>query len=338
MTAIRSQRRIEPGHADPDIQRSDGARPSSRSSQSPPDWHRVPDAPHYSAFLAGIAPRGRTEAETRARLDSFRDSFGGPYLVDGEPVSARPMFRMNGGANDPSQRAHERELIAICTRNRIPLRSIRNAIVGRPTPSELRRVTQALVDAGKLPASAESLERRIRTMQWEWGIGVDCAGYTEQAARAARGEPARAPTHGDAFTGLRTDRTMRRIEIDGIRAGDVIHLDPPSPDDVGHNVVVYAHRAATKDECARALGTTSDPDVASFLRGQGPFHLLEVDSSWGAGPYGDDYGGFRRDTWTYDESSSSWLFFERSTNDFRTSTVGPHGEPYSGAFRPQSER
>lgn len=66
-----------------------------------------------------------------------------------------------------------------------------------------------------------------------------------------------------------------------------------------------------------------------------PFHLIHVDSSWGAGLYGKDHGGFRRDTWIFDEGSHTWGYFESATKTFATSKIGPHDEPYTGAFRPR---
>ncbi|HVH46296.1 MAG TPA: hypothetical protein VM925_28340 [Labilithrix sp.] len=345
----------EPSGSTPTAARNNPSTAATRASRSAPDYDRVGDAPGYLEFLANVG-RGqemerpvrmsqaeraeaiatrRADVETRMRLDAFRASFSGPYSVDGKPVHARPMFRMNGGANDVKLRAHEPELHAICTRARVPAEAVGNAKVGRPTPEQLRQVTQALIDAGKLsPGTDDSLDLRIRQLQWEWGIGVDCAGYTEQAARAARGEKPKAPTHGDAFSGLSRDRTMRKVDVPDIRPGDVIHLDRPTPRDVGHNVIVYGHHVAGSEERTR-LGTAMGVAAEPFLAGQGPFHVLEVDSSWGAGAHGGDYGGFRRDTWIYDEGSSRWGYLESSTKAFMTSERGPHSEPYTGAFRPK---
>jgi hypothetical protein len=306
-------------------------RPERRLSPSTED---LPHASLNAAFV-GALTEGHRESETQARLDAFRDSFSGPYVVHGERVSARPMFRMNGGFNDGLLREHESTLSVICRKASVPPRALADAKVGRPTPEELRVVTQALIDAGALSTERDgSLEQRIRRMQWEWGIGVDCAGYTEQAARAARHEPSRPPTHGDAFARLARDRSMKNVTVREIRSGDVIHLDRPSPSDVGHNVIVYAHRPVAADDRA-ALTARAGAIANGFFAGKGPFHLLEVDSSWGAGPSGADYGGFRRDEWLFDEGSSTWLYFEPWSQTFGTSNVGPHAEPYAGAYRPR---
>ncbi|MBX3203501.1 MAG: hypothetical protein KF764_00470 [Labilithrix sp.] len=356
--AIRERSRANLGGA----READAATPSTRAAtgsgatkRSAPSYDRVADSPQYLQFLANVgkhaeaerpvrvseaertaaAAAGQAAVATQERLDSFRAHFSGPYEVDGQTVEARPMFRMNGGANEATGLAHEAALRAICAKAKVPDVAVGNARVGRPTPGQLRQVTQALIDAGKLPPGLDSSrETRIRQMQWTWGIGVDCAGYTEQAARAARGAKAERPTHGDAFTGLAHDPKMRKIDVARIRPGDVIHLDPPTARDVGHNVVVYDRHVASAAERAR-MSAAAGPKAAELFAGKGPFHVLEVDSSWGAGVDGGDHGGFRRDTWVYDEGSFTWGYFDGKSKAFHTSETGPHDEPYMGAFRPK---
>jgi hypothetical protein len=327
------------------------SRPSrpSRPSQ-PPAYDRIPDAPHYSDFLrnlgrtpellrseasaserVALAKERAIDAEVRMRLDGFRDRFSGPYVVDGKPVRARPMFRMNTGFNDANMRAHQPELFAICRRAGCG-DAVGPVCYGRPTPEQLVRVTQALLDAGKLPPGPdEACQLRIRQMQWAWGIGVDCAGYTEGASAAARGKTVQ-PSMGDAFSGLAHNPTRRKVDVAEIRPGDVIHLDPPQRNDVGHNVVVYDN--AVIDEARRAELAARDPAAAAFLSAPGPFRAITVDSSWGAGE-GNDYGGFRRDRWIYDEGTRRWGFFDHGSGPFGVSARGPHDEPYAGAFRPK---
>lgn len=325
-------------HADADLQRA---------------YAGLGDAPEYAAFLRNVGQEAlrpeldrserieqkavaRADVEIRARLDAFRSTFAGPYVVDGKTVQARPMFRMNGGFNDKQMASRYGELQAICARAHLPPAAAFNCSMGRPTPEQLVKVTQALIDAGKLPPGTDdSLELRIRQMQWSWGIGVDCAGYTEQAARAARGAQAAPPSHGDAFSGMKNDPRMQKVDVADIRPGDVIHLDPPRGESVGHNVVVYDHEVAGYDD--RVAIASRGPDAADFVKGPGPFHILQVDSSWGADD-GRDYGGMRRDTWIYDEGTKRWGTFAHGSGAFRASERGPHGEPYTGAFRPKAAR
>ncbi|MDB4993175.1 MAG: hypothetical protein JWM74_607 [Myxococcaceae bacterium] len=321
-------------------------RPSPDSAQRAVE--ALPDAPAYADFLRnvgvalatgaraaageGVAPvqMAKADLETQSRLDDFRARFSGPYAVDGKSVQARPMFRMNTGFNDAQMHAHQNELLALCKKAGCANAAV-PACYGRPTPEQLVKVTQVLIDAGKLgPGSDASLELRIRQMQWEWGVGVDCAGYTEGAAAAARGGKSVQPSMNDAFSSLTHDPSKRKVPVGGIRAGDVIHLNPPKGERVGHNVVVYDSKLA--DSATRAQLSARSPEAAAFLRGAGPFQVLLVDSSWGAGE-GHDFGGFRRDTWIHDTSTDSWGYFDHGSGSFGTSTIGPHDEPYGGAFR-----
>jgi len=332
---------------------------ASRPSSFPSDadlqraYDRVGDSPEYGAFLRNVGHVGRealhpemqsveraeqkavrkADAAVRERLDVFRAKFSGPYTVDGKSVEARPMFRMYGGFNDDRTTGSRRsELEAICAKAGLS-HAVHSLTVGRPTPGQLVKATQALIDAGKLPPGTDdSLEARIRQLQWSYGIGVDCAGYAEQAARAARGETPAAPTHNDAFSGMRSDPRIQKIPIGDIRPGDVIHLDPPSHGQVGHNVVVYRHETA--DAAKRLEIANRGPSAAAFMAGPGPFHLLEVDSSWGADD-GKDYGGFRRDTWIYDAGAARWGYFDHGRGALFASERGPNDEPFAGAFRPR---
>jgi hypothetical protein len=89
---------------------------------------------------------------------------------------------------------------------------------------------------------------------------------------------------------------------------------------------------AEKARVAAAYGETA----ARFLRGVGPHHAIEVDSSWGAGPDGAELGGFRRDTWIYDEGSRTWGFVDVHVTPpvFRTSITGPAtDDAFHGAYR-----
>lgn len=339
---------------------SSAAAPSPAASRRPHEdpapgtqaYARVHDAPEYTAFLANVgrqesatteisaaervaAREAKEDGEVRARMDAFRDRFSGPYVVDGQSVSARPMFRMNTGFNDDNMRRHEAELAAICAK--AGCRGALGAVkYGRPTPEQLVRVTQALIDAGKLaPGTEGSLELRIRQMQWEWGIGVDCSGYAQGALAAAQGKPTAQPSMYGVLSNVASNPAMRKIPIAEIRAGDHIRLAPPARGQVGHNVVVYDR--AQLDEQRRAELARRSPDVAEFLGGDGPFHALLVDSSWGAGD-GNDFGGFRRDTWLYDAGSERWGYFDPRTGALETSERGPQDEPFVGAFRPKAAR
>lgn len=210
------------------------------------------------------------------------------------------------------------------------------------------KVTQTLIEAGKLPpadAPHTTVADRIRGMQWEWGIGIDCAGYTQQAAAEAHGAAgvvfSTANIMGDIFSGMMKDPRFVSVQIAGIRPGDVIHLEASNVGGVGHNVICQAHTIV--DDAARAkliASTTIGIEGRAFLRGAGPFHAFEVDSSWGAGN-GSMVGGFRRDTWIFDESSFTWATYPAGQRDLPLEpqpSSGPQGELFGGAFRPKDAR
>jgi hypothetical protein len=258
------------------------------------------------------------------------------------------MFRMNTATsfNAKKMEAHAPELTRLC--QKAGLASAAGPVrFGRCSPEQLVKVTQVLIDAGKLPpadAAHPRLADRIRGMQWEWGIGVDCAGYTQQAAAEAHGAAGavfKANLMGDVFSGMKHDKRFASVDIASIRPGDVIHLDAPKRGDVGHNVICHAH--AIMDDRARAsllASKTIGDEGKAFLRGAGPFHAFDVDSSWGAGD-GMMVGGFRRDTWLFDESSFTWASFPSGQRDLPLEPhpmSGPQGELFGGAFRPRESR
>lgn len=295
---------------------------------------QAPTSADYASMLADVAaaaPLSRDRAVQRG-LDDLRDRFSGPYVVDGATVTARPMFRMDVVKNSPQTNA---TLIAAAGRSRAG--DPYSLTVGQGTPAQLVKVTQALIDMGRLPPGPGDVATRIRRMQWEHGIGVDCAGYCKEAIRATAG--ASVPMGGpgnESFRDLdsppRSAHFAKQSIVD-VRPGDLVTLDPSPPETWGHNVVVYRHDVADAAS-KRALATLHGDTMKAFLASPGPHRVLEVDSSWGAGPNGADFGGFRRDTWIYDESTKTWgSFAHEAPHAFVTSPDGPSGDRYHGAYR-----
>jgi hypothetical protein len=278
---------------------------------------------------ASLSPDATRDAAVQAKLDGVRDAFSGPYLVDGERVTARPMFRMT---THEVPKAMEREVDARGARagvNAFPAR------MGQSSPKDLVKVTQALIDAGRLPPGPGDVAARIRKMQWDHGIGVDCAGYSKQALAACSARTPKMYAPGmESFRDLDRARagSFAKLPIERARPGDLITLDGPRGG-WGHNVVVYSH--GTADPAKRASLGANDPQVRAFLATPGPHHVIEVDSSWGAGTEGAEEGGYRRDTWLYDESTKTWGSFEPSTHRFVQSSTGPADDDYHGTYRPR---
>lgn len=324
--------------------------PQARRDQLAPDTlaERQPASTDYLAFLAHLSSRPRAvsdagaaapiaplsaeaarDAAVQAKLDGVRAAFSGPYVVEGESVSARPMFRMT---THVVPKKNELEVDARGARagvNAFPTR------MGQGSPKELVKITQALIDAGRLPPGPGDVATRIRQMQWEYGIGVDCAGYSKQALVGCGARSASMyPPGMESFRDLDGKRagSFAKQPIEGARPGDLITLDGP-PGGWGHNVVVYSH--VTADDAKKASLAGSDPAMHAFLSSPGPHHVIEVDSSWGAGPDGAEEGGYRRDTWLYDASTKTWGSFEPDSKRFVTSTSGPAHDSYHGTYRPR---
>jgi plastocyanin len=327
---------------------------SSPSARTGPTARRAPSAPDATAALpqpsarhdallvafaqtaAASLSEGARDAAVRGKLDAVRDAYAGPYRVGDQTVSARPMFRINMGHNHGAMKAHAKELDVIAARARVNGYGVRMGFAGA---ADLRKVTQALIDGGHLPSGPPGTEaERIRQMQWEWGIGVDCAAYTGAALTAATGKSRHAmglaPAGMEAFRNLDKNRHFSKISPVDVRAGDVITLDAIG--DYGHNVIVRGRAVA--DASKQAALAQAHPELSAFFASAGPHHVIEVDSSWGAGSEGAAYGGFRTDTWLYDESTKKWASFDRHVDPVavRVSHAGPAGDIFHGAYRAKS--
>ncbi|AKU96815.1 hypothetical protein AKJ09_03479 [Labilithrix luteola] len=329
---------------DEELERPAASRPEPRRAEL---LARNASTPHHDAFYASLresaraADPGQRPSDTTAarRLDEVRDAYAGPYLVDGQQVAAPPMFRMNGGANQASMERHASELDALAAGAHVSGFKVR---MGIASPDELVKVTQALINAGKLPPGSGDVASRIRQMQWEWGIGVDCANYTRTALLAATGATSKQLHIGEAgfeaFRGLDRNKAFTKVSPAEVRPGDIVTLDPKPPEVWGHNVIVRS-RDVVGPTMANRFAERYGDEARSFMSGPGPVHVIAVDSSWGAGPHGASYGGYRRDTWFYDESTSRWGYVDRQVSPpkFQTADDGPADtDRFHGAYRPRA--
>jgi hypothetical protein len=253
-----------------------------------------------------LAPRSTAQD----RLDGFMNGAEGPYSAEGQTVRAPAQFRMRGGYNEPSARlpdeppadraarqarATERDDIAakagLASANAL-------ARIGRGSPDDVRKITQALIDANKLLYGLpETLPQRIHDLQWRYGVGLDCAGYVYGALLAVHGGPAArlglASVDMENFTGLPHNPRFRGVTPDRALAGDVIVLRGGGGEP-GHNLIVYSHELLDPVDARRIAATWAL--AGPLLACKGPIHVIEVDSSFGAGRLGNPSGGVRRDT------------------------------------------
>ncbi len=250
----------------------------------------------------------------QARLDAFRERATPVFTAEGRSVPVRVPFRMpvpRTAIDDPRNTslwvANERTVEA----NGAAVKAAGKAAGlsdddmsrlhdGRATPDQVRAVTQALIDAGRLPKSspdAPDLPMRIRKMMVEHGIGLDCAAYSQQAYLASRGLTRR-QTGLDANIEMEnlsnlSSKGFARVALRDARPGDLLILNPPKGEQVGHTLIVYDHREAT-------------PEEATALRReglQGRIEAFVVDSSFGSHA-SFDRGGVMQQVWWRDEKGT----------------------------------
>jgi hypothetical protein len=183
---------------------------------------------------------------------------------------------------------------------------------GRATPELLARATQALIDAGYLPARTSSGSKapadRIRQLMFEFGVGLDCAGYVAPASLSARGitrAAARfAEPSNESLSGLPGQGFAQVHLLDALRPGDIFVLAPNSGESVGHRAIVRDAQPASPSEIEALRSGWSLPGSAKtsdrWLR-------IVVDSSWGNGGSAQR-GGVERRIWWHDTTSGLWAW------------------------------
>jgi hypothetical protein len=207
-------------------------------------------------------------------------------------------------ALDKRVRSHDAELRAVASR--LGIHDVDRIKVGRGTPGEVRALTQALLDAHKLPAAepGEALDLRVRRMMCDYGIGFDCAGWVQQAFLAAHGITRGAAGFSPNILEEDLSRLSRAhfwpVGPEDSRAGDVISLGPPAGDTIGHRLIVLDAHGASPVELRRYCGRGEGATLA-----QGHVTVLTVASSFGSSAF-PGRGGVERQTWLYDADSKMW--------------------------------
>lgn len=268
-----------------------------------------------------------TPPSVHARIDSLRDDFSGPYVVDGQTVRAPVMFRMMM-SNEKEVAANAAELNRAAKSCGVDGSFIRS---GQAPAKLVVTVTRKLIEMGHLPPPPpDDAASRIRTMQWRFGVGADCASYTRQAFERATGRRVADLGVDPGFRTLDGNPHFKKVGITDVRTGDIITLDPHPPETIGHNLIVCDHTLVSDVQMADVIRRFGDP-ARAYFSSAGPFHVIEVDSSWGAGRFGDTtFGGQRRELWLFDEATKKWsriLLGDRSVfgNDRPVATDDFHG-------------
>jgi hypothetical protein len=211
---------------------------------------------------------------------------------------------------------------------------------GRGTPDQIRTLTQALIDmSGHPEGGGPWTPLKIRALMLECGVGIDCAGFTQQAYLAARGQTrAQAgfgPLANESLSHLGQRGFTRVSGIESVRSGDIMALGPRGPNEYGHRGIVYETHQATSNELTQLyLSGVDAQDFAKTI----PIYVLEVDSSWGASGRAD-YGGVQRQTLLYSGLTGQWArlvpasLAEPDPKPVFALTTGPYNHPLEGFYR-----
>ncbi len=212
-------------------------------------------------------------------------------------------------AHEASVKKNDPELKAIGASVGIPSGTVDAIEAGRGTPEQVQTITQALLDANKLPPAeqGEPTDVRVRRMMSNYGVGFDCAGFTQQAFLAAhaitRAQAGFDPRIMNESLSNLSSRHFSAVAPEDARAGDVVVLGPrdPSSAEPGHRLIVFDRHDATPEELARYC----KKGAGAALAAHGPVTVLMVDSSFGASGR-PSQGGVQRQTWLYDPVSGRW--------------------------------
>ena len=291
------------------------------------------------------------DAQVRVSLDAFRQAMNAPYHTPEGVAWPGTTFQMS--TPYPMQvtevpRNASALRLAIASAHLDPADAV-DVLTARGSPEAIHAVTQALIDHGQLPPASEGdLDSRVRLMMFNHGIGVDCAGYVQQAylrvMRLDRADAGFRRSNEDLST-LGARGYTRVGDLASVRPGDIVALGPPfTPpgfrSEPGHRAIVYEQHLASGGELGElgAMGAAGARMVDA-----GPVRIVQVDSSWGSG--GDpSMGGVRRETWWHSETTGTWGWVQQrglagpgSLETASTPLAHPFAPPFGifrGAARP----
>ncbi len=294
--------------------------------------------------------------DVKAKLDKVEKDLTPTFTVkvDGKDVSADvpTPFRMSGGWGQPTPEAAQSATTAMIKKGKAwpkdpaQAKALQTAILrnvyGRPSPAQVKLVTNKLIDSGALQpyldqvksenggkVGPDQLKTAIRRMQWDYGVGADCNGVCRVAYQEMKGK---GPTQkwGDALIdvdskGNSRNPNFKKVDITAAKPGDMIKLDDVTGD-VGHNVTITDARAISQADAQKLKGSPTPT---------GPMRAVTVLSSWGAGGDKDNaMGGLRKETWVYDEGSKKWGTLTGDQVAW-SQTDGPYGHKFVGVYHPK---
>jgi hypothetical protein len=289
--------------------------------------------------LAAKDPKGAVrDLVMRWRIDGYLDRSNHAYEIDGQTVRSHAAFRITSGVNGDPETIKKKLAKVTGRKDKAFRKAAHRAAYGRASPEEIELLTKALIAKGlmkdveaKFPNMTKS--QQVEKLQWEHGVGVDCAGYVQQAFLDVHG--GRRSDYGFDSLGnenlydLRGNRKFAKVDPEHARSGDLLILKPPKHERAGHTVLIRDRREWSAAEKAAA----SDPQ--GFAGKSDVVHVFEVDASFGAGVTGDvDKGGVQRRTWLYNETTKKWADMNNGVVVPSTQT-GPYEHPMQGIYHPK---
>jgi hypothetical protein len=285
------------------------------------------EEPELEEFVPKVS-----KADLQARIDAYLAAASAEYtLPGGAKVNAPPQFRYAAGGDSEDAKKKVAKILGQAFEKSHP-RAIHMAAYGRPTPSQLFAVTQALIEAGefakiKTANAGMSNKDLVRKLQRTFRIGIDCAGYVQLAfIHAYTGSDSDPPAVRKRL-GLHEKRGWERLEnlpaahfekkpVLDAQTGDLLVFKPRAGSRDWHTVIVVDH-------------TVSD-SVHTFL----------CDASWGVELYDEPFGGVARRELKFDADSGEWWDVHPGDgSDAHKNTIGPYKEhPIHGLFRPKQEK
>ncbi len=274
-------------------------------------------------------------------LDAFRMSVTGWYRTQAGDVAVSVPFLMAPGyaEQQASMRKPEvqAELKQAVARLGLPQDTVDRIHAGRGTPDEIHRLTQALIDGQ--PADRSWTPVDVRRLMVDHMIGLDCAGYAQQAYLHATGRTATEAGLGaitlENLSGLSGKGFAHVDDVAQLRPGDLVVFSPmpKAAQDPGHRAIVYDQRPATVNDLQTLLSTG---DGQAFALG-GPVRVVEIDSSFGSGGFASK-GGVERQTWLYNESTRGWAQEKLDGSSVHIEPASTlYGHPLEGFYRKKGD-
>lgn len=314
-----------------------GPSPQQQSEQSyqhlaqraaPPPNLRGLQLVHVGVTLAPTKPANPTPAQLQ--MQATMEAYAGPYDVPGEPapVRAQVFFHSNHRESAQAGGASKKFVEGLVAK----LKLSHLVLVGRGSAAAVRQLTQALIDAGKLPPPPGATADRIRRMQAEFGIGMDCAGYV--MANVERGGHVKGNRGNScsSFLGEAIKAGQFRRAPGGLSAmaeakpGDVLHLAPDN-DGREHNVAIFSRETLAAADPRRTLvaGLRADADSTGEVKAllDGPLEMFEIHCSGG----GDVERGVRKEYWFHNPATDTWGVMIPGQKDILVSPHGPGNHP-----------